>query len=138
MKILLLFLLLSVGVDVVAKEVWLFGTKDQIFTQKHRLTNNWTIKHFLIDGGVDLENTLSQNLSSDKRMATDQMNAFFLANKNQLAQQVKSAWQGAINAQSLNIEKVPAITFDGGKSVIYGVVNTAQALQIYNKHKPKQ
>jgi hypothetical protein len=34
-----------------AKEVWVFGTKEQVFTQAYKIENSWTIKHYLIDSG---------------------------------------------------------------------------------------
>jgi uncharacterized protein YjiK len=57
----------------------------------------------------------------------------FARHKDQWVANAKRAWQGAINAQSLNIEKVPAITFDKGKTLIYGVTNLLEALKIYKR-----
>jgi hypothetical protein len=42
---------LSLQVQVMAKEVWVFGTKEQVFTQAYKIENSWTIKHYLIDSG---------------------------------------------------------------------------------------
>jgi hypothetical protein len=47
MIIILLFqIVLSLQVQVMAKEVWVFGTKEQVFTQAYKIENSWTIKHY--------------------------------------------------------------------------------------------
>ena len=119
-------------------EVWIFSTKEHLFTQAHKLSNNWTIKHYLIDGGRDFEIKISQGLSNNRRTAQKQIRQRFNKHKTSWVAQAKSAWQGAINAQSLNIEKVPAITFDKGKTLIYGVTDLSEALKIHRKKASKQ
>jgi integrating conjugative element protein (TIGR03757 family) len=119
-------------------EVWIFSTKDHVFTQAYKLSNNWTIKHYLIDGGQDFESKISQGLSNNRSTAQKQIRQRFNKHKKSWVAQAKSAWQGAINAQSLNIEKVPAITFDKGKTLIYGVTDLLKALNIHRKEKSKQ
>jgi integrating conjugative element protein (TIGR03757 family) len=119
-------------------EVWIFSTKEHVFTQAYKLSNNWTIKHYLIDGGRDFESKISQGLSKNRRTAQKQIRQRFNKYKKSWVAQAKSAWQGAINAQSLNIEKVPAITFDKGKTLIYGVTDLSKALNIHRKEKTKQ
>lgn len=129
-----LFLLMLFSAPVVASnEVWLFGTKEQKFSNKQRLANSWEIKHYLIDGGVDFESHLSQGLSSDPAVAMKQIKSRFKKNKHLWEQQAKRSWQSAVNAQSLNIDKFPAITFDRGKTVIYGVTSLIKALKIHKR-----
>ncbi len=122
---------------IFAQEVWLFGTKDQVFTNKYRLQNSYNIKHFLIDGGKDYETKISQGLSNDPEIALQQVKKLFATNKKKWAQQAKASWQGAVNAQSIGINKVPAITFDKGKTVVYGELNLVSAYQIWQNHKLK-
>ena len=119
-------------------EVWIFSTKEQTFTQAYKLSNNWTIKHYHIDGGRDFESKISQGLSNNRSTAQKQIRQRFNKYKKSWVAQAKSAWQGAINAQSLNIEKVPAITFDKGKTLIYGVTDLSKALNIHRKEKSKK
>jgi integrating conjugative element protein (TIGR03757 family) len=119
-------------------EVWIFSTKEQSFTQAYKLSNNWTIKHYLIDGGREFESKISQGLSKHKFTAQRQIRQRFNKHKKSWVAQAKSAWQGAINAQSLHIEKVPAITFDKGKTLIYGVTDLLKALNIHRKEKSKK
>jgi integrating conjugative element protein (TIGR03757 family) len=114
-------------------EVWVFSTKNQIFTQAYKISNNWSIKYYLIDSGRDFEKKISTGLSGNKIEAEKQIKQRFKKYKNSWVAEAKTSWQGAINAQALNIEKVPAITFDQGKTVIYGVVNLAKALKIYKR-----
>jgi integrating conjugative element protein (TIGR03757 family) len=119
-------------------EVWLFSTKEHLFTQAYKLSNNWTIKHYLIDAGREFESKISQGLSNNRSTAQKQIRQRFSKHKKSWVAQAKSAWQGAINAQSLNIEKVPAITFDKGKTLIYGVTDLSKALNIHRQEKNKQ
>jgi integrating conjugative element protein (TIGR03757 family) len=76
---------------------------------------------------------ISKGLSANKKKAMQQIKQRFARHKDQWVANAKRAWQGAINAQSLNIEKVPAITFDKGKTLIYGVTNLLEALKIYKR-----
>lgn len=119
-------------------EVWIFSTKDHLFIKAYKLSNNWTIKHYLIDGARDFESKISQGLSNNRRTAQKQIRQRFNKYKQSWVAQAKSAWQGAINAQSLNIEKVPVITFDKGKTLIYGVTDLSKALNIHRQEKSKQ
>ncbi|SFV89215.1 hypothetical protein MNB_SUP05-SYMBIONT-5-368 [hydrothermal vent metagenome] len=134
-KIITLALLLLFSEATLANkaEVWLFGTKEQVFTQTHRLKSAWIVKHYLIDGGRDFEAKISQGLSKNKNKAMRQVKQRFVKHKAQWVNEAKKVWQGAINAQSLNIDKVPAITFDKGKTVIYGITNLPKALKIYKR-----
>jgi integrating conjugative element protein (TIGR03757 family) len=127
-----LFLLITEAVYA-NNEVWVFSVKNQIFTQAYKISNNWSIKHYLIDGGRDFEQKISTGLSGNKIKAEKQIKQRFKKNKKNWVADAKTSWQGAINAQALNIEKVPAITFDKGRTVIYGVVNLAKALKIYKR-----
>jgi integrating conjugative element protein (TIGR03757 family) len=130
----ILFFLGVIQVQVVmAQEVWVFGTKAQVFTQAYKIKNAWTIKHYLIDSGRGFEAKISKGLSANKQKAMQQIKQRFAKHKTQWVSDAKRAWQGAINAQSLNIEKVPAITFDKGKTLIYGVTNLSEALKIYKR-----
>lgn len=129
MRILLLLFLVS---TVNASEIWLFGNKDQKFYNQHKFSNTYQIKHYLIDGGRDFEAVISKGLSKDPEVATRQVKKRFAKNKNDWDIQAKQSWQGAVNAQSLGISKIPAVTFDDGKSVIYGVLDLSKAYRIWS------
>lgn len=137
MKKLIILFLLSMSFNSFAqkKEIWLFGTKTQIFINKHKLKNTFNIKHYLIDRGREFEARLSIGLSANKDIAMRQMKQRFENNKVKWSLEAKRVWQGSVNAQSIGIEKVPAITFDRGKTVLYGVTDLSQAYQIYLRNK---
>ena len=115
-----------------ADEIWLFGVKGQTFYNQHKFKNSYEIKHYLIDGGRAFEAEISQGLSSDLKIATRQVAQRFKKNKILWEKQAKKSWQGAVNAQSIGIKKIPAITFDKGKSVIYGVLDLSKAHKIWS------
>ena len=129
MKILLLLFLVNVAN---ASEIWLFGNKEQKFYNQHKFSNTYQVKHYLIDGGRDFEDVISKGLSKDPEVAIRQVKKRFAKNKNDWDIQAKQSWQGAVNAQSLGITKIPAITFDSGQSVIYGVLDLSKAYRIWS------
>ncbi len=117
-------------------EVWIFSTSfNQTKFHNHSYLSKWTIKHFILDGAEQFEAELTKNLSSDPNIARQQLEKLITSNKQQLRDRAKLAWQGVINAQSLGIEKTPAISFDKGKTVIYGVFNLLEAYRIFDKQK---
>ena len=114
-------------------EILLFGIKEQIFTNKYRLKNSYKIRYFLIDGGRDYERKISKGLSANPTIALQQAKKLFASDKEKWAREAKKAWQGAINAQSIGINKIPAITFDNGNTVIYGVLDLIKAYKIWTR-----
>lgn len=131
----LLLALLITTTTVSANEVWLFGVQEQSFYNQHKVEKVFKVKHYLIDGGRDFEKDISMGLANDKDKAIKQVKQLFLKHKNRWETLAKSSWQGAVNAQALNITKVPAITFDKGVTLIYGVLDVAKAYKIWSKHK---
>lgn len=131
----LMLLTMSVEVEANDKTILLFGTQNQIFTNINRLENaDYVVKHYHIDGGRLFEKEISANLSNNPKIALRQAKANFKEYKSLWAAKGKRSWQGVINAQSLNITKVPAITFDNGKTVIYGVLGLSNAYRIWDNY----
>jgi hypothetical protein len=90
---------------VMAQEVWVFGTKAQVFTQAYKIKNAWTIKHYLIDSGRGFEAKISKGLSANKQKAMQQIKQRFAKHKTQWVSDAKRAWQGAINQKPQTSQK---------------------------------
>lgn len=115
-------------------QVWLFSTASshsKFYNQSY--LSNWDIKHYIVDSIRQLEQQLSQGLSSDLETAKIQIRKIINADKTQLSAQAKQAYQGVVNAQTLGIKKIPAITFDKGKTVIYGEFDLLAAYRAYRQ-----
>lgn len=115
-------------------QVWLFSTASshsKFYNQSY--LSNWDIKHYIVDSIRQLEQQLSQGLSSDLETAKIQIRKIINADKAQLSAQAKQAYQGVVNAQTLGIKKIPAITFDKGKTVIYGEFDLLAAYRAYRQ-----
>jgi integrating conjugative element protein (TIGR03757 family) len=137
MKKISILLLLIITNFANANQIFLFGTKNQKFYNMHTFKKTHQIKHYLVDSGRGFEAKISQGLSKDPKIAMKQVQKLFNKNKKVWEYGAKKSFQGVVNAQSLNIQKVPAITFDGGKSVIYGVLNLSEAYRIYQNWSKK-
>jgi integrating conjugative element protein (TIGR03757 family) len=137
MKKISIILLLMMTSFANANQILIFGTKEHKFYNKHKFKKTHQIKHYLIDSGRDFEKQISKGLSKDPKIAMQQVQKLFNKNKKVWEDGAKKSFQGAVNAQSLNIQKVPAITFDNGKTVIYGVLNLSDAYQKYKNWSKK-
>jgi hypothetical protein len=85
-----------------AKEVWVFGTKEQVFTQAYKIENSWTIKHYLIDSGRGFETKISKGLSANKKKAMQQIKQRFAKHKDQWVANAKRAWHKRHQRNNLN------------------------------------
>jgi hypothetical protein len=95
MTVILFFLgVILIQVQVVmAQEVWVFGTKAQVFTQAYKIKNAWTIKHYLIDSGRGFEAKISKGLSANKQKAMQQIKQRFAKHKTQwVSLGINSPW----------------------------------------------
>ena len=54
----------------------------------------------------------------------------------QVKENLKAAYQGLVKASGYGLQRYPAIVFDHGKSVVYGVQDLSRALSIYQQQNP--
>jgi integrating conjugative element protein (TIGR03757 family) len=80
-----------------------------------------------------LERQLSKGLPSDPDAAKQIANDRFKEGGNKLKFAFRDAYEGQMKAMSYNIEKVPAVVFNGGQAIIYGVADVNKAIAIYRK-----
>ena len=104
-------------------------------TPRARLTK---LTVYRVDGLEELEQRLSENLPSDPARARDvalkRMQSGGLRIR-QLAQHGADALEGAIRYR---IDRYPAMVFNDGESVIYGVTNVEDAVVIYLRERNRR
>lgn len=131
-NIILIFFFIGEVMAQKPQEVWVFSTTaNQNKFYNHDYLSALKIKHFTVDGGQLFEEQLSEGLSANPDIAKQQIQQKLAQNQQLITSQLKQAWQGVVNAQALDITKIPAITFDQGKSIIYGEFDLLKAYRVW-------
>jgi len=80
--------------------------------------------------------SLTPALSSDPKAARRQAQQYLKKlDQKSLQTKARKAYQGALKAAQYNVKKVPAIVFNNGESVIFGVLDLKRALHIWREKK---
>lgn len=86
-----------------------------------------------IDGLAALERELSQGLPADadaaKQVALQRISEL----GNALQERAEQATEGLGLAYRYGITKIPAVVFDGGRSVVYGISDLDDAVRLYSQ-----
>lgn len=105
---------------------------ENVAAVKQALGGQTTVRTFHIDAQARLNKTLSKDLPADRdkarAMALERIQAL---DQSHLRQALAESFDGLMLAQRYGIDRYPAIVFDGGKRVVYGVVNLREALRLY-------
>ena len=133
-----LFLILIV-VPVWGEEIW--PEQVDIFTDNAhpiQTPRSWQgqvpIQYFTLDAPMMLEEELSQGLPPDQSLA-EQMARQRLATlqSSELQRRIQTAYAGLLKVLDYQLDRYPAVVFDQGQSVVYGVTDLAQALHRYRR-----
>lgn len=79
---------------------------------------------------ADLSQDLPANPAAAKRTLEQRMQQ---RGRQALQQQLIAAYQGLSVAIQYQVDRYPAVLFDGGQAVIYGVTDLQQALSLYRQ-----
>ena len=105
----------------------------------HELPKSVVFNVYYLDAPNQLEESLSKDLPSDPRVALrvaqQRLQQFSHV---QWQQQAETAFAGVMRALNLGIDRYPALIFDGGTPVIYGVTDVRQALRRYQRWRQAQ
>jgi len=93
------------------------------------------VNTYQLDSLVSLEQSLSQDLPSDPDKAKALALQRVAAMEEVLQAQVENAAEGLSLATAYGIRQLPAIVFDKGQYVIYGVESLERAIAIYRDFK---
>ena len=91
-----------------------------------------SLKLLNLDSAHNLEAQLSQNLPTNKALAEAKVKQHIATiGEAQFSQQLRAAYEPMIAAMRYGIDRYPAVIFDGGKAVVYGVTDLRAALNHY-------
>lgn len=96
------------------------------------------LRLFELDAPAELEDHLSAGLPADpvqaEGMARQRLQAL---GKERLDARIQEVYGGLLQAVAYELDRYPAIVFDGGRGVVYGVTDLAQALAHYRHWREK-
>ncbi len=98
-----------------------------------------TVKLYDLQAGERMEQALSQGLNGPNQHAKQQLELRFARiGREKLEAQLKTAFQAIIQSVAYQLDRHPAIVFNQGEAVIYGVTDLNQAVSLYNQWKARQ
>ncbi|MCP4995483.1 MAG: TIGR03757 family integrating conjugative element protein [Gammaproteobacteria bacterium] len=116
----------------------------EVFTNsRYQITNTTTTEVLVqihdLDAPAGLEEKLSAGLPSDpeqaKAIALKRLEAL---GAGQLAEMVNQAYAGTTQAMTYELVKIPAVVFDNGTSVIYGITDIDDAIRRYQAWRQRE
>ena len=118
-----------------------FIGNNKLVSSNNESIDGYILKSFNLDGQQNLEKQLVKGIDV-KTLSPEGMKAAELEANRRLEEMDRSLLQQAfmplLLAAKFDIKKVPAFVFDEGDSVIYGVTNTIEAIQIYEAWRNRQ
>lgn len=112
---------------------------EAFYDENTRLLNIQQAERFAFVSTYDLsaperlERQLSKGLPSNPEEASTLATARLKEGGNELQNAFRNAYEGQMKAMTYNVEKLPAIVFNSGEAVIYGVADVSKAITIYRK-----
>jgi len=107
---------------------------DNVAAVKQALGEQATVRTFHIDAQARLNETLSKDLPADRdkarAIALERIQAL---DPSRLGRALAETFDGLMLAQRYGIDRYPAVVFDGGERVVYGVVDLREALRLYRQ-----
>lgn len=107
---------------------------DRVTGRANLLRQGYDVQVYNLDAPKQLFATLSQNLPANQVAAKCALEQRMQQHGRQtLQQQLASAYQGLSLTMQYQINRYPAVVFDRGRAVIYGVTDLQQALGLYRQ-----
>lgn len=97
-----------------------------------------TVKTYDLSAPERFEDMLSEGLSDDPAVAQQQAKDRIEKRGNAIQRQLMEAYEGGLKAMQYEIDKIPAIVFNGGQHVIFGVHDVNKAISIYKAQVAQQ
>lgn len=92
-----------------------------------------------LDAPARLEEKLSAGLPSDPKQAkTKALKHLEALGADRLAEMVNRAYEGTTQAINYELVKIPAVVFDNGISVIYGITDIDDAITRYQAWRQRE
>ena len=98
-----------------------------------------TVSSYNLDAAKSLSQALSQGLSNNPELAKKIMlERLHSQGSAALNQRYQAAYQGLIKSLHYQLDRYPAIVFNQGQAVIYGVTDLREAVQTYQRWSAAQ
>jgi len=111
-----------------------YGANQYVVNQKQG-HNIATVEVFDLTLPSQLEESLSKNLPSDPKKAQKEAQRRVIAGGHKLQRALGTAYAGTLRAAEYRIAKLPAVVFNYGDDVIYGVNDVSHAIKLYREKK---
>lgn len=115
-----------------------FYDKDTRLVNVHLAERVASIKTYDLSAPESFEDMLSEGLSDDPAVAQEQAKQRIEQRGNEIQQQLMAAYEGGLKTMQYDIDKIPAIVFNGGEHVIFGVHDVNKAISIYKEQVTQQ
>lgn len=107
---------------------------ENIAVVQKQLGSGASIRYFTIDAQTRLDEALSKDLPADPEQARAiALKRIQALDRPRLAQQLSESFEGLLLARRHGISRYPAVVFDEGKSVVYGVTDLREAVRLYQQ-----
>jgi len=105
---------------------------ENIAVVQKRLGGGASIRYFTINAQARLDEALSKDLPADPALARAiALKRIQALDRPGLAKELSESFEGLLLAQRYGINRYPAVVFDEGKSVVYGVTDLREAVRLY-------
>lgn len=112
---------------------------ENIAAVQKQLGSGTAIRYFTIDAQARLDEKLSQDLPADPEQARAiALKRIQALDRPGLARQLSEGFEGLLLAQRYGIDRYPAVVFDEGKSVVYGVTDLREVVRLYQQSTAKE
>lgn len=99
-----------------------------------QLGRSVTIRYFTIDAQARLDEALSKGLPANPEQArAAALQRIQTLDRPKLAKELSETFDGLLLAQRYGIDRYPAVVFDEGKKVVYGVTDLGEAVGLYRR-----
>jgi integrating conjugative element protein (TIGR03757 family) len=142
----LLTLLMPIGAfaadSALPSRIEIFTTAAQPITnvaEIHKVLGGGTpIRYYTLDTQARLDEALSQDLPADpdkaRAVALQRIQALDIS---QVKRELSESFEGLVLARRYGLDRYPAVVFDGGRRVVYGVTDLQEALRLYTTEGPQ-
>ncbi len=133
-----LLLLMSTTVNALTLEV-ITDHPNQIRDADKLRQQGMTVTVYDLTAGDRMANEMSKGLTGPDQLAHKQVQQrIAVIGRNHFEAQLKQAFQAVIQSVAYQLDRHPAVVFNQGEAVVYGVTDLKTALQLYQHWKASQ
>ena len=112
---------------------------ENIALVQKQLGGGASIRYFTIDAQARLDEALSEDLPADPEQARAiALKRIQALDRPGLTTELSESFEGLLLAQRYGVDRYPAVVFDEGKSVVYGVADLREAVRLYQQSTIKE